>query len=462
MVVLSRRGRAVARTAPLALKRLRRDSLLRNGAYNMGATIVTALLGYVYWVVAARVYQPRAVGSGAALVSAMTLAALLANLGLGSALVAALSERYNGPAWSRTLNAALILSLLSGAIIGGAVTVILPLLSARLSMDADPSYTLLFVAGVALWTVATTLDGAFVAERAAGRVLARSALFAAVKIPLLMTPLSQTGPSGKGILVSWVLATAVSCVVGFIQLNRLGRGYRGGVCGIVGEARVLLRSLAGQHLINLGGSAPMYVLPLLVTARLSTTANAYFYTTWKVGSLFFMISPAVAASLFAEGAHRSGALPGQARRAGLMIAALLGPALLVFLPGVPTIMGLFGGEYARHGPALLVLLVLSAVPDAVTNVYVSVLRVRGQVWHAAGLNVGMAVVALALAWVALPLLGIAGAGLAWLIAQVFGGVFVAVHASQTCQGSWGAYIAYIKGQMWPSRIMAARGRSVDA
>jgi len=286
MVVLARNWCAVARTAPLALRRLRRDSLLRNGAYNMGATIVTALLGYVYWVVAARVYQPRAVGSGAALVSAMTLAALLANLGLGSALVAILPERSNGPAWSRALNAALVLSLLSGAIVGGAVTVTLPLLSARLSIDADPSYTLLFVVGVALWTVSTTLDGAFVAERAASHVLVRSALFAAVKIALLVTPLSQTGPSGKGILVSWVLATAISCVAGFIQLNRLGRGYRGGGCGVVGEARVLLRSLAGQHLINLGGSAPMYVLPLLVTTRLSTTANAYFYTTWKVGSLF--------------------------------------------------------------------------------------------------------------------------------------------------------------------------------
>ncbi len=86
--------------------------------------------------------------------------------------------------------------------------------------------------------------------------------------------------------MSWVLSTAISCVVGFIQLNRLGRGYRCTMRGMAREARGLPRSLAGQHLINLGGSAPMYLLPLLVTARLSTTANAYFYTTWKVGSLF--------------------------------------------------------------------------------------------------------------------------------------------------------------------------------
>jgi len=461
MVALMRNWRLSPRKAPRALMRLCQDSLLRNSVYNMSATIVTALLGYVYWVVAARAYQPRAVGSGAAIVSAMTLAALLANFGVGSALVAVLPGRANGFAWSRTLNAALVLSLVSGVIVGSIVTTILPLLSARLDagVDPDPSYALLFIVGVALWTVSTTLDGAFVAERATGHVLARSALFAAVKIPLLVTPLLQTGPPGEGILVSWVLATAISCVAGFVQLNRLGRGYRYTVRGVAGEARRLPRSLAGQHLINLGGSAPMYLLPLLVAVRLSTTANAYFYTAWKVGSLFFMISPAVAASLFAEGAYHPEALPGQARRAGLMIASLLGPSILILLPGAPMIMGLFGGEYARHGLTLLALLVLSAVPDALTNVYVSVLRVRGQIWRAAGLNVGMAVVALALAWVALPLLGIAGAGLAWLIAQVCGAIFVAVHVGHACWCRWGAYM---KGWVAPSGIMAVRGRRVDA
>jgi O-antigen/teichoic acid export membrane protein len=458
MVVLSRSRHAVARTAFLALRRLRGDSLLRNGAYNMAATIITALLGYVYWVVAARVYQPRTVGFGAAIFSAMTLAALLANLGLGSALVAALPGRSNGYAWSRTLNAALVLSLLSGAIVGSAVTVILPLFSAPLNTGADPFYTLLFVVGVALWTVSTTLDGAFVAEQATGQVLARGALFAVVKILLLVTPFLQTGPSGTGILMSWILATAISCVVGLVQLSRLGRGYRCTMRGMVKEMRQLPRSLAGQHLINLGGSAPMYLLPLLVTARLSTMANAYFYTAWKVGSLFFMISPAVAVSLFAEGAHRPEALPDQTRRASLMIAALLAPALLVFLPIAPMVMGLFGVEYARHGLTLLALLVLSAIPDALTNVYVSMLRVRGQVWRAAGLNVGMAVVALALAWVALPRLGIEGAGLAWLIAQICGSVFVAMRVGAAHRRSWSVYI---KGGRAPSRIMVAKGRSVD-
>lgn len=436
------RPRPVVRRAVASLARLRGDSLLRNSGYNMGATVVTALLGYLYWVVAAHTYAAREVGLAAALIAAMTLAALLANLGAGSALVGLLPGRANGRAWSLTLNAALALSLLSGLVAGGVTAVALPLLSAQLAVvPASPSYCLLFVGGVALWTVATTLDGAFVAERAAGNLLARNGLFAAVKILLLVAPLPAAlgqgpAPPGEAILTSWVLASAVACALGFARLERLGRDYRCSLRGLAHEARALVPALAGQHLINLGGSAPMYLLPLLVTARLSTTADAYFYTAWKVGGLFFMISPAVATSLFAEGAHRPEALVGQARRAMLSIGVLLGPAMLVLVPGGPVIMGLFGRDYARQALPLLALLILSAAPDALTNVYVSVLRVRGRVRLAAGVNMGMAVVTLALAWLALPSLGIAGAGWAWLAAQVLGSIFVGLHVAMVRYRHW--------------------------
>lgn len=215
------RAHPVVRRAVAVLAVLRRDSLLRNSGYNMGATVVTALLGYLYWVVAAHDYAPREVGLAAALIAAMTLAALLANLGAGSTLVGLLPGRANGHAWSLTLNAALALSLLSGLVAGSVTVVALPLLSAQLGVvPASASYCLLFVGGVALWTVSTTLDGAFVAERAAGNLLARNGLFAALKIPLLVAPfpafLGQGARlPGEGILASWVLASAVACALGF-------------------------------------------------------------------------------------------------------------------------------------------------------------------------------------------------------------------------------------------------------
>jgi O-antigen/teichoic acid export membrane protein len=80
---------------------------------------------------------------------------------------------------------------------------------------------------------------------------------------------------------------------------------------------------------------------------------------------------------------------------------------------------------------LLSLLIISAIPDAITNIYVSVLRVRRKLYEAALLNTGMAATTLILAWILLPRLGIAGAGWAWLLAQCAGSLGVLVHGQIT-------------------------------
>jgi O-antigen/teichoic acid export membrane protein len=99
--------------------------------------------------------------------------------------------------------------------------------------------------------------------------------------------------------------------------------------------------------------------------------------------------------------------------------------MVLFLLFGTEIMRLFGREYAGPTVTLLRLLVISAVPDAVTNVYAAVLRVQGRFRMAAVLNVGIAALAMGGAWVLLPAHGISGAGWAWIGAQAAGCVLVA-------------------------------------
>lgn len=409
-------------------QRLRADSLMRNSLYIMCTTVVTSLLGYVYWIVAARTYSHHDVGLASALIGAMTLVSNLASFGMGPALIQTLPQRASGRPWSTTLNAGLAVTILAGLVAGALISVVLPLLSPQFAVVHQSSaYTLAFTAGVPLWTVSLLLDYVFVAERAAGKMLGRNTIFAVLKIPLLGLPLAATHIGALGIVVSWVVATLVAAagaVLWFIP--RLGRGYVLAVRGIVGQVRSMARSLVGHHIINIGGQAPMYLLPTFVVMRLSAADNSYFYITWMLGSLFFIVSPAVAASLFAEGSHASGDVLRKARTSMLIIGALLVPAMAVFWLGGAYIMAVFGPSYPRHGTLLLALLIISAVPDAITNVYVSVLRVQRRLRYASLLNVGMAALTLALAWVLLPLDGIAGAGWAWLIAQIAGSIFIAV------------------------------------
>jgi len=407
------------------IHRLYSDSLLRNSIFIMGTTVVTSAIGYLYWVVAAHVYSAHDIGLASAFISIMTLTSTFANVGIGYALVQTLPRREAGHAWSLTLNISMSVGILISLLGGIIVALVLPFLSSQFAVAKDSTAsTLIFIVGVAIWTIGTLLDQIFVAERATGNMAIRNAAFALLKL-LLMVLLVQIG--ALGIFFSWILATAATVIfAGLVLVPRLKRSYRFALKGMVKQIRPMFSLFAGHHFISIGGILPVYLLPVFVAVRLSVADNAYFYTTWMMGSLFFMVAPSVATSLFSEGSHAVSDVTRKARASLMIIGIILGPIILVFLFGGRYIMSFFGPSYPQHGLSLLTLIAISAVPDAITTIYVSLLRVQKRLRFATVLNLSMAAITLAVAWILLPIVGIAGAGWAWLIAQSTGSLMVGV------------------------------------
>ncbi len=413
------------------VKRLRADSLLRNSACIMGANISNALSGYMFWVAAVHIYSPFDIGLASAFISIMLLAAAVSNLGISSTLVQLLPGRSEGKDWSLTLNAGgatgIVMSLLAGIIVVG----LLPLFSRQFTIiDHEIGYTLTLVFGIPITTLASMLDQTFVAERASVNMLLRNLVVAALKILLMILPVLLLVHLGAlGIFLAGVLATAISLLGGWIFLiPRLGRAYRLTIRGISRQVRSMLSSLAGNHFINLGGLTPVYLLPVFVTILLSPTDNAYYFMADKLDNFFFMVSSVVAVALFAEGSHRYIDLPRKVRSSVLVTGMVLAPSMLLCFFGGRYVLLLFGPDYAQHSLLLLRIDAVAAVPDAITNIYVSMLRVQGRLRFAACLSLGMAALTLVLAWILLPGLGIAGAGWAILIAQTSGSLVAAIDA----------------------------------
>ena len=410
---------------PSLFHRIHSDSLLRNSIFIMSSTVITSLVGYLYWVFAAHIYSAHDIGLASAFIAAMSLTSTFASLGIGSALIQVLPRRKAGHEWSITLNVCMLIGSVTSVVGGIIVAVALPFLSPQFAVGTHRLlYALVFIIGVVLYTVTTLVDQTFVAERATGNMATRNALFAIFKLPLMIV-LVQIG--ALGIFSSWILSLAATLLLALLVLvPRLKKDYSLAARGITQQVRPMLSAFAGHHFINIGGSLPMYLLPVFVAIKLSATDNAYFYTTWMLGSLFFMVSASVATGLFSEGSHASRDLTRKVRTSTLLIGVMLSPVLLVFFFGGRIILSIFGSNYAQHGLTLLLILMVSAIPDATTNIYISVLRVRGRLRSAALLNLGMAVLTLVLAWFLLPLLGIAGAGWAWLLGQAGGSLMVGV------------------------------------
>lgn len=401
------------------------DSLLRNSIYVMGATAFTACIGYLYWIVATHLYSIQDVGLGSALFSAITLTSTLANLGIGSTLVHLLPRRTMSSTWSLTINAGLVLGTVASLLAGGIVVVLLPMFSTQFAvLWQHASYASLFILGVVLLTISTLLDQVFVAERVSNNMLIRNAVFALFKLPLMML-MCHMGV--EGMLASWALANISSLLLAvMVLLPRMQHTYHLAFRGIVAQIRAMLSLLVGNHFINIGGIMPAYLVPILVIIRLSAVENAYFYTTKMVGGFFYMISPAVATALFAEGVHTEGNVLRKAYKSALLICAILAPAMLAMCLGGHFVLSLFGPSYAVYGLPLLMIMIVETVPDAITNIYVSVLRIQGHVRRAAVVNMGMAITTLLLAWFLLPGGGIVGAGAAFAISQFLGSIVAGI------------------------------------
>jgi O-antigen/teichoic acid export membrane protein len=443
-----RRYLALARSWIL---RLASDSLLRNSFFIMGTTVASSGLGYIYWAAAARVFPTAAVGLASALISAVNLVTILSIFGLQSAVIDLLPGQRTSRSWSVMVDAALAVVAISGVIFGTGLWLLLPVLGPNLQLpDGGAMAAFLLIGLVAVWNVTTVLDGIFIADRVAHYMFARNVVFSAVKIPLLLLPLllPMFNRSASTILLSWILATAISLILSlFWFLPSLGYRLVKDVRERGRKARMLGTRMVGNQLIRLGGALPMYLLPVIIATRLSTSDSAYLYTTWMVGIIFFMISSSISSALFAEGSAGRGDHTSRVRKSVYLIGACLVPIGGAFLLWGKLVLEVFGPSYAAHGAVLLSILVLAAVPDAITNLAVSVWRVSGRTYAAALLNLGMSAVTLTLAWFLAPGLGVAGAGWAWLLGQSCGSVIVL--ASLVIRGR--------RGRRWKSARLVSAG-----
>ena len=430
-----------ARWLPGILQRATTDSLVRNSLYLMASTVTTGGLGYLFWIIAAHIFTKQEIGVSSAVISFCSTISLITYLGPSAMLIERLPEREHSPEWTvvfyRTCSAtAIVASLVMAAVL----PTILISYSYR-SFFAGPTEILLAIASVATTTLLNLIGSAFIAARRAGRYLSLQTLVSVEKLVCLF-PLAALG--AVGLVEAWVASTAIGIVVAIAWLvPTMGLGKRPNyesrrsirIPQRVQHrprkqarhrrrpsvlSRSYIRRLVGQHLISIGGALTPLLLPVLVVTRLGAEPNAYFYVTWMMGSAFFMVSPSVATAVFAEGVRAKASLKNEIAKAMKLIAMLLIPAMLVMIAGGRIILGLFGTSYAAAGYRLLILLAISAIPDAVSNVATAVWRVTYRLEYAAVLNLGIMVIALASAWFLMPSLGITGVGVAWLIAQTWG------------------------------------------
>jgi O-antigen/teichoic acid export membrane protein len=389
---------------------------LITNAFAVGAgTIATAALGYPFWALAARNFPPADVGFAAAFVSAMTLLGSVGVLGLHTFVIAEIPR-------SRGREAELVAAAMGGAGLASAAlatvfAIVTPLLSPNLSTLAAPLPMAVFAVGVGLTAASMVLDQALVGLLRPRLQFGRNVLFGVSKlVALALAGYAMKDGGGLVIAATWVTGTMIGTlpvVALFAERRRVRTTLVQHLTRMPLRAR--FRAVLSHHTLNVGLQFTHLSLPILVTAILSATENAYFYVAWMLASMVFLGSAALTVALYAVGVRERDSL---ARHARFTLALGLSSgmvAMVVLFFASDLVLGLlFGSVYPEQAGPTLRILTVAACPLVIVDHFIALTRIQGRTLAAAGFVWPMAIAQLGLAAVGGKLGGLPGLSLGWV------------------------------------------------
>ncbi|MGH3375243.1 MAG: hypothetical protein ACRDP6_10925 [Actinoallomurus sp.] len=349
------------------------NPLFRNAYALMINGGLTGALGLGYWLLAARIYDPDQVGRQSAQNQAMMFLGGLTALNF--ILIRFIPEM--GP---RTRGMALR-TYFAGALAAGTLAAgfLLTLRWWGPSFEhlSGPGHGLFFVLAVVSWSLFTAQDGLLTGLRSATWVLGKNTLFACLKVVLLVALASEL--PGNGITVSWVMsAVALLLPVELLVQRRLIPRHVEDTPDDrpIPTSGQIGRYLAGDYTGTLFYYGLCNLVPVVVATTLEASDNAFFYMAWVLGATVDVLAVNMAMSLTVEGAYDADGLAVACRSAMRRMALILVPITVLIFFGARPGLELFGPGYAENGAPLLRLLALAALPKALIELFIGVLRVQ--------------------------------------------------------------------------------------
>lgn len=390
--------------------------ILINAGSLIGTSVITSLLGFVYWWFAARYFAPDIVGLANAIISAMTFLGTLGTLGFGTLLVGELPIQ-RGKEFSLIITALLLVGFV-GVCLGIGYALLAPYLSTAFEvLGANVVNIALFASGVGLTAITFVLDQAIIGMLRGELQLWRNTFFAATKlVALFAVGFWLSHITGLTIYATWMIGNLCSLAVlaGFVVVKRGGarKGYRPQWSFLRKFGTTALR----HHLLNMTIGAPYLILPVLITVILSATMNAQFYIAWNLASIGNTISTALATTLYAVSAAQPSTRVHKLRMTMLLTVTT---CVLITVPlffDTGQVLGLFGHSYSVQAAWSLRILSLESFPFIIKNYYSLLSRIHNRVGHTTLLSVGTGVLELGASTIGALLGGVNGLSLGWSVA----------------------------------------------
>lgn len=394
-----------------------KNPLYRNGYALTMSSALTSLVGFAYWILAARYYSVEIVGTSTASIAAMTLIAGLSSLYLDGTL--ARFVPIAGKTTPKLIISVYIVLIVAATLISSIFLLGIKIWSPALGfLTSTPFLSVGFVVSTVIWTVFNIQDGALIGMRQALWIPLENAIYATAKLILLVV-FSYTLPQ-YGVFLSWT--APIIMVIGIVNMSLFRHLVPQHIQVTQSVATPIIPSqvlkYASTNYIGIISSFVSTGLPPVMVLQLAgSRASAYFYMPWVMAGLFRVLATDTSTSLVVEGAIDPARLGQHFRHALLNTVRLVIPAMIIIVLIAPFVLQIFGGDYASEGTMLLRLLALAAIPNSVVTLYLGWLRVQNRIGMVVIIQWLIAIASLSLSYIWLQNYGITGVGMAWFVVQ---------------------------------------------
>ncbi|MCV7215644.1 lipopolysaccharide biosynthesis protein [Mycobacterium crocinum] len=334
----------------------------------IASSLLTGVLGLVFWGVAGRLYPATEVGVAAALITSALMLSMMSMLSIDN-----IYERFLPVAGEKagSLIKRGYLIVAGTSLLAGAALVALgpreELFSSRWAMVCYP----LLVMVLAVFTL---LDKTAVGLGVTKWSAAKNLIHAIVKLAALFA-LVWTG-SGASIVLAWGATAAAGILFVLAAMRRRWRTHD--------QFRRPSELPAQRQLLSYVGSSfgittlwligPL-VVPLIVVSRFGAAANAHFAVAWAIiNALYFAVHLVMSPFVAEVAAHPDRVAALSTRMVQMMVAVSVVGALGLVLVG-PFVLGLIGSDYRAQGQGMLVLAAVFVPLSAVSAIYEGFARV---------------------------------------------------------------------------------------
>ena len=339
----------------------------------MGMRIMGTGFGFFFWMMATRIAIPDDVGRSSALISAASLIASLAQMGLGYVILRHLRQHPNP---SSFIHASMVMIGFLAVILAGGAFMSMDQWFPRFHNDSDRwligSIIVILPTSLAL---SQLVHWVFLAQQRLTFSLLKQGGQACLALLLIFCFQPMGG--------FWAIMLAYTTAVVIVTVVSLGRGlpkviphYQRTLSWTHWPQHSLVNDAFPNYLADQLQRLPDMLLPLIVVQQAGGRIGAVFFIMWSLGSSISAWASSTADAFLREGTyhpnHLTTLLP-RVLMTGFLLTVGLGSILALISP---ILLPWYGQAYATLGYPFLLVLLLSNIPWVGTTLLITLLRIR--------------------------------------------------------------------------------------